>query len=191
MDFAGPITWMSAVRLALGFAGEYSLISLIQDAPEALKIATLLCSIGILIALETRYWLNERGKHLFSTTILALSIIYAGFVVYALMHSYNQSVISARLDELYKKGSYLVEKPFVEHLLSNYAPTWEVQVSGWIGETKAYLEDNVGGISSAKFMNTIGYQTLNYNGIPTEFDNGVNNLVPFLKNLAEIIAQKK
>ena len=31
---------MSATRLGLGFAGEYSLISLIAEAPEVLKVAT-------------------------------------------------------------------------------------------------------------------------------------------------------
>jgi len=61
-DFSKPITWNSVLRLSLGFGAEYSLLSLIEDAPIALKMATMLCSLGALAALEGRDWLNKKAR---------------------------------------------------------------------------------------------------------------------------------
>jgi hypothetical protein len=48
-----PITWQTVIRIGLGFGAEYALLALIEDAPSALKIATMLCALIALFILET------------------------------------------------------------------------------------------------------------------------------------------
>lgn len=185
-----PITWVSAIRLGLFWGGEYALLSLIEDAPEALKVATVLCSIGALASLEGRSWLNKRRANLFVIIIASISTIYGSFVIYAFAHAYHQSVISSNLDRLYNTGTEIVERPFFKRLTSDKAPEWQKDGEGWVEETKAFLDAEIGGIASARFVNTVGSTAESYN-IPSEFERGVNALVPMLKNLAEIIRERK
>jgi hypothetical protein len=103
-----PITWSSAVRLGLGYAGEYALLSLIEDAPEALKVATVLCSIGALAALEARDWLEHQRQYSFRATVTSVSVVYLGFVGYAISHSVERHNVRLGLQKIYTDATPLL-----------------------------------------------------------------------------------
>jgi hypothetical protein len=62
-DLDRPITWASVARVALAFAAEYGLLALIEDSPFAVKLATVVCSVAALAALEAREWLGHIRPH--------------------------------------------------------------------------------------------------------------------------------
>jgi hypothetical protein len=191
MAFDKPITWMSATRLGLGFAGEYSLLSLIEDSPESLKIATMVCSFGVLAALEGREWLNSKRPHLFRISIVFFSAIYSIFIFYAIAHSWHQSVISAKLDDLYNRGTEFQRDRFFNRLTDADFPSWSNEASNWLSETGDYLKTQIGGITYSKFMNTVGSIQVGYSQIPSAYVLPLNNIVPKLKNLESLIEQRK
>src|SRR5690348_4920667 len=97
-----PITWRSLARIGLGFAGEYALLALIEDAPAALKIGTVLCAVAALFVLETEGRLRKTSSYLFLGSIVIVASIYLGFIGYALDHIHQEAVIDRRLSALYR-----------------------------------------------------------------------------------------
>jgi hypothetical protein len=47
-----PITWRSVVRVGLVWMAEYAMLTSIEDANVALKIATIICAVAALATLE-------------------------------------------------------------------------------------------------------------------------------------------
>lgn len=186
-----PITWVSAVRLGLGLAGEYALLSLIEDAPEALKIGTVICAIGAIAALESRAWLDNLRPKLFVVTMSVLSLFYISFVAYAILNVWHQTTVTEKLDDLYKRGSALIEEPLIHSLSPDQTTEWEANTNQWYNETRNYLDKEVGGIASAKFVNTVGSPVMTYNVSSPALNNDLANLVPVVKNLEVIIGARK
>ena len=96
-DLDKPLTWNSVGRLALVAAAEYGMLSLIEDAPFTVKVATVICSVGALAVLETRAALNKRKAHLFALSLSVIGAIYLGFLGYAAAHAAEKQRIEAGL----------------------------------------------------------------------------------------------
>jgi hypothetical protein len=187
-----PITWMSATTLGLGYAGEYSLLSMIEDSPEALKIATMLCSIGVLIALEGRGWLNRQSKWLFASVLGILSLIYLGFVGYAIQHSLHQIAVGQQLDALYQEGAD-IQKGVLSGTLTTTSQQeeWKAKATSWRDKTAAYLQDEVSPFANSKFLNTYGEVSLTYGGMPQDVNYMINTVQNSLTHLETIILSRK
>jgi Mn2+/Fe2+ NRAMP family transporter len=100
-----PITWRSAAIVGLGFAGEYALLALIEDAPEALKVATMVCAVVVIVILLTEKWFHQKHRYLFVISILLVAAIYVGFVIYAAVHAITRQERQAHLREIYVSGN--------------------------------------------------------------------------------------
>lgn len=72
-----------ALRAAMVLAVEWSSLSLIEDSPRYVKIATLVIAILVLAVLESRYFLMAKGRWYFPSFIASLLVIYGGIIVYA------------------------------------------------------------------------------------------------------------
>jgi hypothetical protein len=138
-----PITWISALRLGLFWAGEYALLSLIEDAPVALKAATMICALAAILTLETRNWLNSKRANSFWYVITALSAVYAFFVAYAIYLSVYQWQTRQGLEERYVTAAGLAETRLTlkdnntldDGSVSQFANAfgaWENDTSDWI-----------------------------------------------------------
>jgi hypothetical protein len=196
-----PITWLSAVRLGLGFSGEYALLSLIEDAPEALKIATVLCSIGALAALEGQEWLERQRKHLFRATIAAVSAVYLGFVGYALIHVVNIQAKEAKLREFYVAARPIIDRqipangtaPGTEKYDDKAIKQFIEDGLKWEQTTGDWLLANLGPSARERFvdMSSIGTNCLGQlMGIyvcDAQYDRLKNRLMSEKKNLSAIM----
>jgi hypothetical protein len=195
-----PITWLSAVRLGLGYAGEYALLSLIEDAPEALKVATVLCSIGALAALECRVWLEGKRKHLFQATIAAVSVIYLGFVGYAIIHVMGIQAKEAKLRELYVASGPIIDRTIptagdVNNVKydSNAVRQFIDDGLKWEKQTEEWLLDNMGPAARERFVDisAIGFNCIGQlKGAYVcdgEYDRTKNRLIAEKKNLSSIM----
>lgn len=186
-----PITWRSITRIFLGFAGEYALLSLIEDAPEALKVTTVICAVAGLFALETEDWLKKRHAYLFGSTIAILALVYLSFVGYAVGHVYSEIVITQKLERLYQKGSDLKERPFPRVMTDAEVRDWIKQVNSWSDETAGYLAENVNMFAHDRFLNTTGQITLNHVGLTTDENQYVNQIDWLQRNLEAIIVGRQ
>ena len=152
-----PITWRSLARIGLGFAGEYALLALIEDAPAALKIATVVCAVAGLFVLESESWLRRRDKHGFGSAVVIVTAIYMSFVWYAVNHVLTLRAEEAKIRAFYAEGSALLRRdvpaetdsplafdPLQIHKLQQDSEAWETKVSEW-------LEKNVGPSARIRF----------------------------------------
>ncbi len=194
--FDSPITWMSALRLGLGWAGEYALLSLIEDAPITLKIATMLCAIGALAALESRAWLNSQRDNLFQQVIICLSGIYLSFVGYAIYWAIYQYQTRNGLEERYVAAAELA----AEQLAPNKEKTnfddigvdvFEKEVSNWEVSTADWILTRLSPAARERFLDfstptSVMWHTP-YAGYIVHYNNIMNVLAKDRKNLATII----
>lgn len=141
-----PITWRTVARLGLGFAAEYALLALIEDAPVAVKIATVLCATGALAALESEDWLNRKRERLFTVVISLLGAIYFCFLAYAGGHALNRLAVRQGLERIYvQSGKWFPQSfpvdpgnglfdPAAVTQFANEVSNWEQSSAIWIGE---------------------------------------------------------
>jgi hypothetical protein len=131
-----PITWRSLVRIGLAFAAEYAMLALIEDAPVALKVATVFCATATLAALEADSWVRRQGKYVFPLVMGCLGIVYLGFVVYALAETYQQRHVKSQLKMLYSESTPLTTLPINSvsdiHQFKTAYLEWEQKSSAWI-----------------------------------------------------------
>jgi hypothetical protein len=147
---------MSATRIGLGFAGEYALLSLIEDAPEALKVATVICAVGALIALETELWLRKRNA--FIPLISALSVIYASFVSYAIYETIHRNAVLQHLQEACVQSGTLLYYP-AETMLKpdggvdqSALREYSIRAQKWAKETSDWIDNNIGIGAKERFL---------------------------------------
>jgi hypothetical protein len=100
-------------------------------------------------------------------------------------------VISAKLDDLYNRGTEFQRDRFFNRLTDADFPSWSNEASNWLSETGDYLKTQIGGITYSKFMNTVGSIQVGYSQIPSAYVLPLNNIVPKLKNLESLIEQRK
>jgi len=184
------LTWKSLLKLGAGFAAEYALLSLIEDAPEVVKVATLVTALGALGALESQEWLIRRHRHLFMAAIVVTSVIYLCFIGYALWHVRHESQIDRRLEQFYLAAEPLLEMahPLAASVTkpSEVAVNrWQKDVTNWKDEVANYLLENVSDYAKARFLNLRGAQWYGCSGWG-EVDSVCYDLDTYYKNLGDI-----
>lgn len=184
-----PITWRSIVRAGLIWGAEYALLSLIEDAPVVLKVATILCAIGALAALEGEEWLNRRHRHFFKSVTLALVAIYLGFIGYALHLVAKDAAVRLQLDELYNESVPIMSEatPFMTRGASaDELKSWEGDIQTWRNKTETYLTKNLGQTFAFRFANTLGHPSYGYGVAQEEVNVQLNFLLTMQNNLLGI-----
>ncbi len=153
------ITWRSVTRIGLGFAAEYALLALIEDAPAALKIATVICAVAGLFVLETENWFHRQHKRLFISSIAALVAIYLCFIAYAAAHALGKQHRQAQLREIYVAGNLLKDRELnIEpggtggSYEAKDVTQLEADVVSWRNETAIWLAKNYGPAARVRFL---------------------------------------
>jgi hypothetical protein len=151
-----PVTWRSVALIGLGFAGEYALLALIEDAPEALKVATMMCAVAAIFILGTENRFHRQHRYLFIASILAVTAIYMGFVVYAIKHEITKGQHLSRLEDIYSDVEKLIggaipnlEKP---EMSDTAIDKLEFKSSAWERATAEWLDNNLGHGARARFF---------------------------------------
>jgi hypothetical protein len=166
---------------------KYALLALIEDAPVALKVATVVCGAGTLFVLETEQWFRQQQKHAFAITTGILVVIYLGFVAYAINHARQEIAIDQNLDQIYGASNPLQDRPFAGGMSATEQKEWENQIVIWRDTTAVYLQDNLGSFAHDRFINTRGSISLNYGSASQEVNLQINLLTWLRKNLETII----
>jgi hypothetical protein len=144
-----PITLLSAIRIGLIWAGEYALLSLIEDSPEALKFATIFCAVGALATLEFREWLELRWRRLFILTITVLSLIYLGFISYAVHVAWHRQHVRNELKNIYSASTALTKlRPGSVVDAGEYS----AKIRKWEDDSAKWIEENLGIAASDQFL---------------------------------------
>lgn len=160
---AGPgldkaITWRSVARIGLGFAGEYALLALIEDAPAALKIATVICAVAGLFILETESWFHRQHKRLFISTIGIVVFVYLAFVAYAADHALRKQQRQEALRNFYVIGSAFkgrelaIEGQNGGTYKKEDVSKLENDVLNWRNQTSDWLEVNYDAAARVRFL---------------------------------------
>lgn len=190
-----PITWASVARVALAAAAEYGMLSLIEDAPFAVKLATVLCSVAALAALESRDWLESLRARLFATAMIALGAIYLGFLGYAVNYYLDKAAIRHGLEARYAAASEFVSRqiPATNNAGSLDQPSVNrlaIDIRSWETETSAWLGNNMGEAARARFLDPASRTTWLWGPGPSyeeRYSNLMNRVSGERKNLAVII----
>jgi hypothetical protein len=190
-----PLTIRSLIRIGLAFAAEYALLALIEDAPAALKIATVICAIGALLALETEAQLKTWWRYSPGVIISALALIYAGFVGYGIQQHFHGEGIKAGLKDKYFASAELAHVYIVVD--ANGAPdkgALEQRTEGavkWEVDTEQWIEANIGKAARERFLDSGA--TTNFGWLvpkdaeSSRFNNAMNRFLGLRKNLATMI----
>ncbi len=80
--FAAPLI-APFLRAAAIIGLEWTTLSYIEDAPRAVRVATFLVALAMLAVLQSKDWLNFKGKWYFAGSILGLLLIYLAVVGFA------------------------------------------------------------------------------------------------------------
>lgn len=150
-----PITWRNIVLVGLVWAAEDFVLALIGDSTTIIKVATVLTALAALAVLQFETWLRGKHRVLFPSSISALTIIYIGFVGYAVIHAYHRSVVWNRLEELYAAAGPLMNKPITiesDETDSSAVDQFESDVNDWETKTAKHLEDNFGDPARERFL---------------------------------------
>jgi hypothetical protein len=168
----------------LGFAGEYALLALIEDAPAALKVATVLCAIGALVALESETFLNQKGKQLFVKTIAALSAIYLCCVAYAISQAMYQAKTRSGLEDRYVAAAALATRSIPPNSAKNHMDgaaiaSFASDVNDWETECANWILERLNAAARERFMDQSGGVSFTYTnqyGSDPAYDRVMNHL---------------
>ena len=199
-DLDKPLTWNSVGRLALVAAAEYGMLSLIEDAPFAVKIATVICAAGALATLEMRAALNKRSAHLFALSMSVIGAIYLGFLGYAVAHSLNKIAARHGLEQIYVSGAKLMNRNLPVSAAGNSLSRDEVSKFGsdvdeWSKESAQWIEDHLNAAARERFLDISGMPSLSWsvkgpnggNVYDADFSEAMNRLATERKNLTIIM----
>ncbi len=152
-----PITWASAWAVGLGLAGEYSLLSLIEDYSVVLKVTTLICAVGALFVLEFRVWLDRQMKYLFVRLITTFSIVYVLFIGFALYHWIDHTIKHNTLSYLYIESGDLIDRKIplepgaTIQLKQEEVDKFIKDTTSWEDKTSKWLLENIGPAARERF----------------------------------------
>jgi hypothetical protein len=129
--------------------------------------------------------LVSRHPRAFPALLGTSGAVFAGFIVFAMVHGHQQSVITERLDTLRSEGLLLEQKPQTGMNAFEYAD-WQKELNQWQDGTANYLKENIGDVAKNRFISTMGRGSLSYVA-DQQFNGFLNALVWRGKNLQEII----
>lgn len=201
---AAPIISISfdlraVVRIALVWAAEYAMLSLIEDAPETVKVATLVCAVLALVIMQFEAWLRTVRKNAFRNALTAVAFVYAGFIAFAVQHVSHESWVKAQTNNWYVKGR-LIQKSVIPIDGTTNKPSQEAisamgdNLHKWEDDVSAWLAANLGDAAEAKFLDHNNCLFMNWSisyrdahAFDQKYDIVMNQLGCDERNLATII----
>jgi hypothetical protein len=143
------ITKKTVWVVGLIWAAEYGMLSLIEDSPEILKAATVVCALVGLVLVEA--WDHARHRHFWVLVASSVVIggIYLGFVTYALFGVLHRHDVQSGLRRIYSESTPLVLMPVdngtkIVDFAAAYK-NWEEKSADWIAV-------NVGPVAHDQFL---------------------------------------
>jgi hypothetical protein len=159
-----PVTWRSVIRIGLLWGAEYAVLSLIEDAPIALKLATVFCALGALVILELETRLAQVSVQIrririsrFQIAISVIGLIYAGFIVYAVAHAAERQRIMNGLQKIYITSGSLLNREIIgvtnlEAPDDNALSQYEKDFAEWQNRSQEWIGENVGEAAKERFL---------------------------------------
>jgi len=153
------------IRIALVWAAEYAMLSLIEDASELVKIATLICAVSALAIMQFELWLRKFQPNAFRNSLIVVVVIYSGFIGFAVKHGADAIAIRFGLESRYVEGVRLTHRTIPIDIAKNaFEPgaldSLVADANKWESETAHWLFDNLGPAAEARFLDTGNYQTM-------------------------------
>ena len=185
----------AVIRVALVWAAEYAMLSLIEDAPEVVKVATLLCAVAALVVMQFEGWLRGVWKKSFRFALLAVALVYMGFIGYAVKHTFGLITIRNGLESRYVAGRQMQQRSMITTTGAAMDTTlvgrFSHDVDAWEAETDRWLLDNLSPAAAERFLdysNQPAGVMWNENGQTTPlYSETVNRLTRDNRNLAVIM----
>jgi hypothetical protein len=183
------------IRVALVWAAEYAMLSLIEDAPTAIKVATLICAVSALAVMQFEVWVRSISKHSFRNAICGLTVIYLGFLGYAVAHAVNRLVIRHGLETYYIAAGELANRPIPlnedkNHMDIDAIKRLAVDVDNWQAVTALWLEKRLGPIGRERFLDISNMPSLTWSQADQTdpaYSSAINRLTRDRHNLSVII----
>lgn len=156
-----PITWRSIIRVGLIWAAEYAMLSLIEDSPPSLKVATILCALAALAAMEFEPWIESKKKNLSHILIGVAAFVYLVFVAYALNSVAEKREIKRTLQKLYSRSTPITTQSIIVHDSEKAQPKTldQIQVKqeitkfeAWERDTAAWIGEHLGDAARDRFL---------------------------------------
>jgi hypothetical protein len=192
-------TWTGVFKLGLGIIAEAAMLALIEDAPESVKAATLVCSVLALGALQFEQQLrNVNAKNLFRNVLIVLAVIYSGFVIYALVQIYQRDATHRHLVEKYVEAGLLIDRKISTHGVASNPQFDEDAIKqfhddavAWEDSTQKWLLTNFGPAARERFLDMSSVQTICWSqetqGCDARYDITRNRLNAEKRNLSAIM----
>ena len=192
LDFDKPITWGTVARVALVWAAEYGMLALIEDAPAVVKVATVICAVGALAALEARDWLRQRQRHLFSYSIGLITVLYAGFLGYATIHAFNKWSTRRGLEAIYVTSGKISPRTMqldgtTKLFTSKSVAQFSRDVEEWENKSSNWITGHLGEAAYDRFLDASGFTSFSWDHGTPEYNAAMNRLGRDRKNLSIII----
>jgi hypothetical protein len=102
--------WKAVFRLGLIWAAEYTMLALIEDSPELLKAATLICAVAGLAILQFEEKIREYNPRVFLGLIGIVAAIYLGFITYAVKRVVDREAVHDQLVNIYVSAGTLMDR---------------------------------------------------------------------------------
>ncbi len=199
MDFDKPITWGTFTRFALVGAAEYAMLALIEDAPTAVRVATILCALAALGVLEGARWLRGIHRYLFDISIILILMIYLGFIGYAIHHASERKRIMAGLQDIYISSGKLVNREIfgITSLSNNFdkadVERYKVDFNRWENASRQWIKQNISEAAEERFLDRSNVSYFNYGNRVSdapEYSEVRNRLQEERRNLSTIMESK-
>jgi hypothetical protein len=192
-----PITWRTIFRVGLIWGAEYALLSLIEDAPTAVKVATIVCALSALAALEAETWLNTRHRYAFASAVTVVGLVYLAFVMYGINRVADKVAVREGLKQIYTSSRSLADRDIPRNLTKGTLDEKAVDLfhqdfQAWEKGSANWIEKHLGPAARDKFLDRGSMPALSmwagtWNSI---YDSDRDYLAADRRNLFDIMESK-
>ena len=179
------------------------MIALIKDAPISILIATIISALAALAILEMEAWLTQKHRSAFTVSVFVVSVIYLGFVGFAIGHAIQREAANRGLIQKYESAAPLFKqgKSLIEHHLTSADAEFLKSIDQfhedydqWGRETSEWLVANLGNPASEQFLDMSTLPTYCWGppmeGCNIKLSGTYNALINAKKNLAIIMQNR-
>jgi hypothetical protein len=188
-------SWMTVFRIGLAWAAEYAMLSLIEDAPEILKVATLICAVAGLAILQFEDKIKNYDRKVFGGLIGTVAIIYLGFTTYAVRHGLERQTAQSKLREIYVAVGPILDRQIPTHGANleyneDALTKFQNDAKDWEDSSQKWLLTNLGAAARERFLDMSAIQVYcwgKYVACDPRYDGIKNKLIAEKRNLSAIM----
>jgi len=141
--------WKTIGLLGLGWAAEYAMLSLIEDSPEILKAATLICALAGIAILTSHDVLRHKRIKVFWLLAVLIGVIYLSFVGLALTGIANKWNVERGLKRIYGESTPLT---LMSVGSDNEQKDFKLSFKEWERRSADWIAINVGLVAYGHFL---------------------------------------